>query len=338
MDAGLRNPLPPFRSGAHLSEIYDLSSFAGRWRYNWAVLSPLGLRWGKQSVADANAALAERAAGDRSRSDEELWHATAVLATAAPHGELLPMPLRGCGWATFNTPTIVFMVVSALRHPTCIRRIMFGQWLNQTHLAGVTWFNRGAAGGEDGPDAATVAGSYLGALATAIPIAVGGGRLSQRIALLRPLARFAPFPAVALANVLGCACMRSSDTTRGVRVRDSADNAGAPLGRSAAAGSQAVRDTCVTRLLMPVGNFLIVPALVWLYTLARHVTQPSVATQVAITAAVFSVWLPTAASFCPPVGRLSTAKLEPHLREELEARSRRAGRPASDEVEYQRGV
>ena len=191
-----------------------MSTFLGRWRYNWAVLSPLGLRFGHSAVAEANATLAARAAG-QPRSDSDCWHATGVLATAAPAGELLPMPLRGCGWALCNTPTIAFMVSSALHHPTCTRRIVFGQWLNQTHLAGVTWCNRGASAEGDGPSTAVVAASYIGALVTAIPIAVGGGKLSQRSPLLKPFARFAPYPAVALANFLGSACMRSSDATRG---------------------------------------------------------------------------------------------------------------------------
>jgi len=331
-------PLPPFRTGAHLSELYDMSSFSGRWRYNWALLSPLGLRWGSEAVAEANAALADCAAGGRTRSDHELWHATAVLATAAPAGELLPLPLRGCGWAACNTPTIAFMVISALRHPTCIRRIAFGQWLNQTHLAGITWFNRGASDADGGPGALTVAASYVAALATAIPIAVVGGRLSQQVQFLKPFARFAPYPAVATANFLGCACMRSTDLTRGVAVTDPRDRTATPLGLSCAAGGEAVRDTCVTRLLMPVGNFLIVPAVVWLYTAARRVKQPSVGTQVAVTAAIFSVWLPTAASFFPPIGRLPLTKLEPPLRAELEERSRTAGVPVPEAVVYQRGV
>jgi hypothetical protein len=332
-------PLPPFRPGARLADLYDMSTVAGRWRYNWALLSPLGLRWGREEVAEANAALADYATGGRLRSDRELWHASAVLTTAAPAGELLPLPLRACGWTACNIPTIAFMVVSALRHPTCIRRIVLGQWLNQTHLAGITWFNRGADHAEGAPGAATVLASYVFALATAIPIAVGGGRLSQQVKMLRPFARFAPYPAVATANFLGCACMRSTDVTWGVPVRSPSDEPAAPpLGLSHAAGARAVRDTCVTRLLMPVGNFLIVPAVAWIYTALRRVQQPSIATQVAVTAAVFTFWLPTAASFYPPVGRLDVQQLETPLRAELERRAGESGRPVPEHVEYQRGV
>jgi hypothetical protein len=331
-------PLPPFRSGARLSDLYDMSTVAGRWRYNWALLSPLGLRWGRKEVAEANAALADCAAGGRLRSDRELWHASAVLATAAPGGALLPVPLRGCGWVVCNIPTIAFMVISAQRHPTCLRRIVLGQWLNQTHLAGITWFNRGA-GADGAPGVTTVLASYVFALATAIPIAVGGGRLSQQVHFLKPFARFAPYPAVASANFLGCACMRSTDVTRGVPVMlPGDDRAAPPLGLSRAAGAQAVSDTCVTRLLMPVGNFLIVPAVAWLYTVLRRVKQPSIATQVAVTATVFTFWLPTAASFHPPVGRLAVLQLEPPLRAEMEMRAERSGRSVPEHVEYHRGV
>eukprot|EP00035_Acanthoeca_spectabilis_P031613 m.15004 g.15004 ORF g.15004 m.15004 type:complete len:337 (-) comp4859_c0_seq1:185-1195(-) len=332
--------VPPFRPGAHLSDLHDLSTFRGRWRYNWDVLSPYGLQWGHEAVAEANAVLASRAQG-QPIPDADCWHATRVRAAAAPAGELLFLPFRGCGWALGNTPTIAFMVVSALRHPTCIRRIAFGQWLNQTHLAGATWCNRGASddSGDGGPSSAAIFASYVAALAVAIPIGVGGGWLCHRSKLLAPLSRFAPYPAVALANCMGTLCMRSTDMTRGIPVKDPAKGPSAePIGLSQVAGVTAVRDTCVTRMLMPVGNFILVPAAVWLYTGVRRMRQPSLIAQVLITAAIFTVWLPTATAVYPPLGAVPMPGLESHLRDEAEVRAKREGLPLPNHVEYQRGV
>lgn len=376
-----RRPLPRFRAGARLSDLYDLETFRGRLRYNWALCSPLGLRWGHSAVADSKALLAAHAAGSTSAADVALWRATAVLAACAPNGELLPPPLRTCGWALCNTPTIAFMVVSALRHPTCVKRILLGQWLNQTHLAGVTWCNRGAGGPDGGgPSEATIAASYVAALLTAVPVAVGAGFASQRWAFLKPFARFAPYPGVALANFLGCACMRSSDVTHGIPVYQEeptlqrslsgtpppplnpaattsrashqasakAGNASAeksvpehsvkPLGNSTAAGWQAVRDTCATRLAMPVGNFILVPMAIWSWSALRRKPVPSAAAQVGITAVIFTLWLPIAASLYPPVGKLKVEELEPPLQAELAERVTSGGGRAPRNVIYQRGV
>tara|TARA_B100000513_G_scaffold73925_1_gene29769 strand:- start:493 stop:1827 length:1335 start_codon:yes stop_codon:yes gene_type:complete len=423
-----RAPLPRFRPGAsRLSDLYDLHTFVGRLQYNWALCSPMGLRWGATAVSDSKALLADPCSAG---TDAELWRATAVLAACAPNGTLLPPPFRTCGWALCNTPTIAFMVVSAVRHPTCIKRIFLGQWLNQTHLAGATWFNRGAGsagssgadeaessrkaigtggntggttggtiggttggttGGSNvgGPSEVVVALSYISALLTAVPVAISAGFASQRWAVLKPFARFAPYPGVALANCLGCACMRASDVTHGIPVcleplppsptpanptplaaarrppaytplppppsphaKDSqhaaADAAAcSPLGRSAVAGWHAVRDTCVTRLVMPVGNFLIVPIAVWALSaiprkgwgggggaLGRRV--PGVGIQVGLTAVIFTLWLPTAAAIYPPVGTVPIEELEPPIRAELVKRS--GGGQIARRVLYERGV
>ena len=92
--------------------------------------------------------------------------------------------------------------------------------------------------------------AYVAACATAIPIAVGAGLGANRSPLLRPLGKFAPYPAVALANVVNTCMMRSDDLVSGVPVTtDGADTSSAALGRSVVAGQRAVRDTALTRTL-----------------------------------------------------------------------------------------
>ena len=338
----------------HLSDCFDLTTFCGRLQYSWAVFSPLNLCWGESAVAGANAALA-----DSSSSYEQRQHALTVRAACAPNGELLPWPVRACGWALGGTPIIAFMVSNAVHHPDSLLRIFLGQFLNQSHLAGATYCNRGGSAG--GADAAAIAKAYVVSIATAVPIAFAAAASAKRWEALRPLARFAPFPGVASANALACVTMRQADVADGIPVRTSAtavavpaasyaasaaastaasnaaagcavEEAAVEVGTSRAAGWAAVRDTALTRLCMPVGNFVLVPSI--LFALQRQFQRPSgalgIPAQAAVTAAVFSCWLPLSASLFPPTGSLPVDELEPELRNRLD------GRVAC--VTYSRGV
>ena len=79
------SPTPPFRAGAVLSDLYDMSTYYGRLQYNWRRMNPLQLRWSAVEIAQANATLAAYDRGDRSRSDAELWRAAEIReVTCAP--------------------------------------------------------------------------------------------------------------------------------------------------------------------------------------------------------------------------------------------------------------
>jgi hypothetical protein len=306
-----------------LSDCYDMSTLIGRLRYSWSIFSPLNLRLGQAAVDEANATLA-----DPSASYGQRQQALTVRAACAPAGELLPWPVRACGWALGGTPIIAFMVSNARHYPNSLLRIFLGQLLNQSHLAGATYCNRGVSAG--GADVAAIAKAYVVSISTAVPIAFVAAVSAQRWTVLRPLARYAPYPGVAAANALACVTMRQADVADGIPVFGSA--AGAPaeqLGTSRVAGWAAVRDTALTRLCMPVGNFLIVPSL--LYALQRPNRALGFGPQIAVTASIFCCWLPFSASLFPPTGTLPVTALEEELRAHLE----RAG---VREVSYSRGV
>ena len=316
---------PPFRLGAHYSDLYDMSSFYGRLRYNWACCSPLGLVHGQAAVDRANSLLDAHASGSLQGRDAELWDALHVRATCAPRGELLPLPVRPCGWALGGTPCIAFMLFSAVRWPTALAPMAFGQWLNQTHLAACNWCNRGGSAAGGSPRQIGLA--YVAACAAAVPMAFGAAVTAQRWSLLRPFARFAPYPGVAAANATATAVMRWPDVTDGVPVyaepREGAAPAcgehstpRGPVGLSRAAGRAAVRDTSLTRLVLPIGNFIVVPLLLLASQRVRR-KPPTALAQLGVTAAVFTIWLPASFSLIPPVGRLPLSELEPEILERI---------------------
>ena len=104
-----------------------------------------------------------------------------------------------------------------------------------------------------------------------------------------------------------------------------------PVGQSRAAGRAAVRDTALTRLALPAGNFLGVPLLLWALERARGGAKAPLVVQVGVTAMVFSVWLPIATSLFPPVVRMPVTELE-------EEAVLRALPPGTRYVEYDRGA
>jgi hypothetical protein len=304
-----------------LSDYHDMSTIAGRYAYNWSIFNPLNLRFRQADVERANATL-----GAADSTKDQLRHAMVVREACAPSGELIPAPFRLCGWALGGTPIITFMVYSAVRWPTSLTPIFVGQVLNQTQLAGCTYCNRG---GPDGVSQLALARAYVAAMVTAVPIAFGAAVASKRWSVLKPFARFAPYPGVAAANAVACVTIRQDDVLQGVPVSAGQQ----PLGHSQNAGWAAVRDTALTRLCMPVGNFLLVPMVQWALERARGGMRPSLGMQVGVTAAIFTFWLPFSASLFPPVSHLPIDTLEVELRQKVPSNL-----GAISYVTYQRGV
>ena len=348
------SPAAPRRRTAlpHLSSYYDMSSFGGRLRYNWALCNPLNLRWNRDAVQRARAVLSRHHAGVAVTSGE-LQHAQTVLAVSAPQGSLAPMPCRTAGWGLATVPVMWFMVSSARYHPTSVLRIVVGQWLNQTLNAVITYNNRPPAldGGEDGQADQRAAAAYLAACATAIPIAVGSALAAQRLALLRPFARFAPYPGVALANTVNTCLMRGDDLREGLPVYSAAATSsrrarGAKMlaaagsgdgderlvGRSRVAGRRAVADTALTRTLIPLANFVVVPIIVGAAEIARGSRPRSLPLQVGVTAAVLVGAIPLVSAVTPPIGTIAIDDVEPAL-----ARTARARDPSVRGLQYHRG-
>ena len=326
----------------HLSSYYDQSTFYGRLKYNWALCNPLGLRWNELAVKEAQATVG-RHLGGAAVPVEELQHAQTVLAVSAPHGSLLLPPCRTSGWALATVPVMAFIVTNAVSRPTSLPHIVFGQWLNQTQNAAVTWSNRppetpaadaAAADASSRGDMRALA-AYCAACATAIPIAVGAAFGANRSAWLKPLGKFAPYPAVALANTVNTGMMRADDLRHGVPLRLEGDPLGGDnsLGSSRLAGQRAVGETALTRTLIPLANFVAVPLIMSAIDKLRGGNKPrSLVTQVAVTGAVLVAAIPLASSVSPPIGRIKVEEVEPHIAEAARRRD-----PGVKELVFERG-
>ncbi|MEQ2212775.1 Sideroflexin-5, partial [Xenoophorus captivus] len=122
------------------------------------------------------------------------------------------------GFVPFGTPVVVGLL---LPNQTMASTI-FWQWLNQSHNACVNYSNRNAS--KTAPFSKFFQG-YVGAVTSAVSIAVGLNVLIQRANRLTPTSkllvqRFVPFPAVASANICNVVLMRHTELSDGIDVLD----------------------------------------------------------------------------------------------------------------------
>uniref|UniRef100_A0A8B9CEB0 Sideroflexin 5 n=1 Tax=Anser brachyrhynchus TaxID=132585 RepID=A0A8B9CEB0_9AVES len=132
------------------------------------------------------------------------------------------MPFRMSGYIPFGTP----IVVGLLLPNQTLASTVFWQWLNQSHNACVNYANRNAT--KPSPTSKFIQG-YLGAVISAVSIAVGLNVLVQRANKFTPatrllIQRFVPFPAVASANICNVVLMRHTELEEGIDVLDNNGN------------------------------------------------------------------------------------------------------------------
>ncbi|XP_073775759.1 sideroflexin-5a isoform X13 [Danio rerio] len=126
----------------------------------------------------------------------QLWKAQKIKqAIIHPDtGEKIPMPFRMSGFVPFGTPVVVGLLLPNQTFSSTI----FWQWLNQSHNACVNYCNRNAT---KPTPISTFFQGYLGAVSSAVTIAVGLNVLIKRAEHFSPatrilVQRFIPFPAV----------------------------------------------------------------------------------------------------------------------------------------------
>ncbi|KAA0709540.1 Sideroflexin-5 [Triplophysa tibetana] len=189
-------------------------------------------------------------------TDQKLWEAQKVKqAIIHPDtGEKIFMPFRMSGYVPFGTP----IVVGLLLPNQTLASTVFWQWLNQSHNACVNYANRNAT--KPTPTSKFIQG-YLGAVTSAVSIAVGLNVLIQKSSKFNPgtrlfIQRFIPFPAVASANICNVALMRHNELSEGIDVLDSNGNV---VGSSRIAAKHALIETAVTRVALPLPIFVLPP-------------------------------------------------------------------------------
>ncbi|XP_053111158.1 sideroflexin-5 isoform X4 [Hemicordylus capensis] len=143
------------------------------------------------------------------------------------------------------------------------------EWLNQSHNACVNYANRNAT--KPSPTSKFVQG-YLGAVVSAVSIAVGLNVLIQRANQFTPatrllIQRFVPFPAVASANICNVVLMRHTELEEGIDVLDGDGNI---VGSSRIAAKHALLETALTRVVLPMPILVLPPIIMSLLEKSRR--------------------------------------------------------------------
>ncbi|XP_058049851.1 sideroflexin-5 isoform X9 [Ahaetulla prasina] len=207
--------------------------------------------------------------------------------------ETIFMPFRMSGYIPFGTPI----------------------WLNQSHNACVNYANRNAT--KPSPTSKFIQG-YLGAVVSAVSIAVGLNVLIQRANQFTPatrllIQRFVPFPAVASANICNVVLMRHTELEEGIDVLDEEGNV---VGSSRIAARHALLETALTRVVLPMPILVLPPIIMSLLektAFLRSRPRMLLPVQSLVCLAAFGLALPLAISLFPQMSQIEAARLEPEI-------------------------
>ncbi|TRY58593.1 hypothetical protein DNTS_015175, partial [Danionella cerebrum] len=215
------------------------------------------------------------------------------------------------GFVPFGTP----VVVGLLLPNQTLASTIFWQWLNQSHNACVNYCNRNAT--KPTPKSTFFQG-YLGAVSSAVSIAVGLNVLIKRAERFSPatrvlVQRFIPFPAVASANVCNVLLMRHTELSEGISVLDDDGNV---VGTSKIAARHALMETALTRVVLPMPILLLPPLVMALYerlpVLQKH-PRLALPLQCVVCLSAFGLALPIAISLFPQNSQIHASELEPEI-------------------------
>jgi len=124
------------------------------------------------------------------------------------------------------------------------------------------------------------------------------------------IGRFLPFPAVASANIVNLLCMRRHELEQGIQV---VSPDGQVVGVSKVAAWHAVRDTSITRVILPMPNLIIAPILITALERTKFIRKNPrifIPAQAAIVSLVFLFGLPFSLSLFEQMGEISVQELE----------------------------
>ncbi|XP_022616050.1 sideroflexin-5-like isoform X2 [Seriola dumerili] len=237
---------------------YDQGSFLGRLRHFIDIIDPSTLFVSEKRLKESIKLLDDYNHGTLPPgvSDLQLWEAQKIKqAIIHPDtGEKIFMPFRMSGYVPFGTPIVIGLL---LPNQTVVSTIIW-QWLNQSHNACVNYANRNAT--KPTPTSKFLQG-YVGAVTSAVSIAVGLNVLIQKANKLSPatrmiIQRLVPFPAVASANICNVGLMRHNELSEGI---DVLDNNGNVVGSSKIAARHAITETAFTRVVLPMPIFVLPP-------------------------------------------------------------------------------
>nr|XP_040030668.1 sideroflexin-5b isoform X2 [Gasterosteus aculeatus aculeatus] len=294
---------------------YEQGSFLGRLRHFIDVIDPSTLFVSEKRLKECVKLLDDYKHGELPPgvSDLQLWEAQKIKqAIIHPDtGEKIFMPFRMSGYVPFGTPIVIGLL---LPNQTVVSTIIW-QWLNQSHNACVNFANRNAT--KPTPTSEFLQG-YVGAVTSAVSIAVGLNVLIQKANRLSPatrmiIQRLVPFPAVASANICNVGLMRHSELSEGIDVLD--DN-GNVVGSSKIAARHAITETAFTRVVLPMPIFVL-PPIIMSYLERLRFLQSNRRLLLPVHSLVclvtFGLSLPVAISLFPQMSQIEVSSLEPEI-------------------------
>ncbi|KAI4904151.1 hypothetical protein NFI96_013812, partial [Prochilodus magdalenae] len=240
----------------------------------------------------------------------EHYFVIASIIVQHPH-PLQSYAFAGRRYVPFGTP----IVVGLLLPNQTLASTVFWQWLNQSHNACVNYANRNAT--KPTPTSRFIQG-YLGAVTSAVSIAVGLNVLIEKSRTFNPatrliIQRFVPFPAVASANICNVALMRHNELSEGIDVLDSNGNV---VGSSRIAAKHALMETAFTRVVLPLPIFVL-PPIIMAFLEKRPLLQAHrwlrLPVHSLVCLAVFGLSLPLAISLFPQMSEIEASHLEPEI-------------------------
>ncbi|XP_050020900.1 sideroflexin-5 isoform X3 [Alexandromys fortis] len=284
---------PPFQLG---KPRFQQTSFYGRFRHFLDIIDPRTLFVSERRLREAVQLLEDYKHGTLRPgvTNEQLWSAQKIKqAILHPDtNEKIFMPFRMSGYIPFGTPIVVGLLLP-----------------NQTLASTVFW--------QPSPASKFIQG-YLGAVISAVSIAVGLNVLVQKANKFTPatrllVQRFVPFPAVASANICNVVLMRYGELEEGIDVLDADGNL---VGSSKIAARHALLETALTRVVLPM-PILVLPPIVMsmLEKTALLQARPRLLlpVQSLVCLAAFGLALPLAISLFPQMSEIETSQLEPEI-------------------------
>ncbi|CAF1551990.1 unnamed protein product [Rotaria magnacalcarata] len=306
---------PPFELG---KSRYDLDTYWGRFLHFVNVIDPRTLFVSNTKLNECRQLLEQYKTKTLPSgiTDKDLWEAQkTVQAILHPDtGDKIFMPLRMAGYVPFGTPIVVGLL---LPDPT-LKQIIFWQWLNQSHNAGVNYANRNAT--QHTPVSKFITG-YLSAVTVSVSIAVGLTMAIRRAKSLPPtlkniVQRFVPLPAVACASTCNVIFMRYHELNEGIEVVDEQNN---PIGVSKVAAKKALTEMAMTRAFLPVPILSIPPLILLAFekNILRRFPRLSLPLNTLACTFSFGLALPISIALFPQRSKVSINELE----KEIQART-----------------
>eukprot|EP00922_Rhytidocystis_sp_ex-Travisia-forbesii_P070409 GHVS01105174.1.p1 GENE.GHVS01105174.1~~GHVS01105174.1.p1 ORF type:complete len:373 (-),score=48.43 GHVS01105174.1:390-1508(-) len=304
--------LDRWRDGRIQQYLSRVASFQRRMNPLWLTLS------------DEQIIKAKKISQDAQNTDHK-WARGVVDATVHPQtGEIISPLGRLAMFVPINIPICAGMLLA----PATLPNLIGWQWVNQTYNA---YFNFSQANKDSskqqqgGVDIDLVKG-YSCACLVSVGLAVGSSQWLSRSKSLSDVLRsrlrmIVPYVAVASAGVANVGLMRLRELTDGIPVffNPAGDNqTPEPLGVSKVAAKQALMQTAISRIVLPIPILALPPPILALCYRLRAVKGSRILKVTAeLTVLIAGLWvgLPCAVGIFPQMASLPMSDVEPELLE-----------------------